>query len=127
MNDAGLAGMGAAAGPREPERIPLGARIWEIMNPEQVQAEYEALGQTPPSKVSIIAGNMQVIDPVEWILYGYDNIGRSADAVAEAAQNAGAAAGDALEAVGNNAVKIGIVAALLYVGYQATKRYGAGK
>lgn len=36
----------------------IGASIWEILHPAQVQEEYRALGQEPPAKIDIITGGI---------------------------------------------------------------------
>lgn len=48
-----LDGVGASSTYRPPDSI--GAALWEYLHPSEVQAEYVAMGQTPPSTAEIMS------------------------------------------------------------------------
>lgn len=80
-----------------------GADIWEFFHPREVQEEYRAVGMEPPSTLDIMLG--AVPTPLQAVDFVGTNIYRSAtttgEAVADAAESAGAAAASAGRGVYN--------------------------
>ena len=64
----------------------IGAQVWEVFHPEQVQAEYAAMGKAVPSKAAIIA--QAHMTPSEYLENAIENFNTSMDAVEDAAERA---------------------------------------
>lgn len=94
----------------------IGAQIWEMTHPEQVQEEYRAVGLEVPSKLTIVMGS-----PLnrfgEPIPYGVaDVLGNVAENIETSVEAVGGAIGEAAGAAGEAAAtvaKYGLVALVL--------------
>lgn len=128
----GLNDLGASGVYTPPDS--LGAALWEYLHPAEVQAEYVALGQTPPSAAEIMAKSSVSINTNLATKSAPELLARSAAAGIQLAEDTAERIVQGFDAVvdsagdfGREIGKYAIIGAVLWVAVEALRAYGGRK